>query len=97
MEDIKIEEVMEKILKIFSENGFCTDFFCIKIEEKTNISFSKDGDRYTISFSDNKPRVMLSKYIKYYLNLNYITLGKSGGYISVGVLPRIPFKYSWLS
>lgn len=97
MENPKIEEVIEKLSKIFSDGGFCTDYFCVKIEEKTNISFAKDGDRYIINFSDNKPRIMLSKYVKYYLNLNYIILGKSGGYISVGILPRIPFKYSWLS
>jgi hypothetical protein len=97
MEDIKIEDAIEKISKIFSEDGFCTEFFCIKIEEKTSISFSKDGDRYIINFSENKPKIMLSKYVKYYINLNYIILGKSGGYISVGILPRIPFKYSWLS
>lgn len=96
MENINLEEAVANIAKVFSEGGFCTDFFCVKIDEKVNISFVKDDDRYIINFSDNKPRIMLNRYIKYYLNLNYIILGKSGGYISVGILPRIPFKYSWL-
>lgn len=86
-----------KILNdIFSKDGYCTQYFCIKANNHgININITKDNDNYMIIFRDKKPQVILNKFIKVSADLNYILLTPEKGFVSIGILPKIPFNYSW--
>lgn len=89
---------IKKILdEMHSETGLCSEYFCIKAPKSgINISIKQNGEYYTILFEGEKPEVKLNKFLKVGISLNSISLGEESGYLSIGVLPKIPFKYSWI-
>jgi len=90
-------EVIKILNDLFSDDGFCTDYFCVKADKNgVVVSLTASNEEYMIEFGDKKPQVILNKVIKINVDLNYIKLTPKRGYISVGILPAIPFKYSWV-
>lgn len=90
-------EVTKILDQFFSEEGLKSTYFSFKCPPSgLNFSLQKEDEYYTISFEKDKPEVIFNKFLKVSLSLNSIILGPEKGYISVGVLPKIPFKYEWI-
>lgn len=90
-------EVTKILNDLFSDDGFCTNYFCIKADKDGVVaSLTANNQEYMIEFKDKKPKVILNKVIKIGVDLNYIKLTPEKGYISIGIIPAIPFKYSWV-
>jgi len=88
---LKINDIIKSL---FSDEGFCTKYFCVKCSNEVKVKIYIDKDGYSVvEFDDKKPSINI-KFISF--NLNAIYLGDEGGYLSIGILPKIPFKYEWV-
>lgn len=91
---IEIKEILDQF---FSEDGIQSPYFSFKSPESgLHFSLTKADNYYKIEFEKDKPEVKFNKFLKVSLSLNSIILGPEKGYISIGILPKIPFKYEWI-